>query len=544
MNSKWLRFCGVFGLVLLLFGFIGALLLGDFSQPLMLAHMAVGILLLLVWVITAGQSIKHASQAVSGRTARFSANLLLYSFVFLALLVAANWFGNRYNKRWDLTKEGVYSLADQSQQVAKNLADNLKIVAVTNVQGAEDPQSQDLVSLYAYANPAKITKEFLDPRTKPHLLDSYGLKPGNLIYLEYGQGEKKAVARLNDNSEEAITNGIIKLTRGAAKKVYFVKGHDEPDLEKDDAQGLKEFATAIENENLHYETLLLSQKDMVPEDASAVILVSPKKPLLQTEKDQLAKFVEGGGRLIMFGDPRTTTDVKEISAQFGIDVGDNVVIDQIQRLFAAPSLGAQPVIQDYLPHAITRGMTANNISIFNVASSVRIGAHKVEGATYSELMRSSPTAWGESKLDLIFDSPEPTAVLESDSDLVGPVTLAVAFEKKLDAGKQDQGEDKSDQKTVDQAIEKVSRLVVFGDSDWILNANIGVYSNRDLALNAVNWVVGEEGGISIRARSVGPSAAPIPQGTFTWILASSFLVPELILLYGLIVWWNRRFVAA
>lgn len=541
-NIKWLRFSGLFGLVLLLFGFLGALLMGDFTQPLMLAHMVIGLLLMLVWLITAGHTLRSAGQAVSGRTARFSANLLLYGFVFVALLVALNWFGNRYNRRWDLTKESVYSLANQSQQVAKNLQDNLKIVAVTNVQGADPEQVQDLVSLYSYANPGKVSSELLDPRTKPHLLDSYGIKPGNLVYLEYGTGEKKAVARLNDNSEEAITNGIIKLTRGAAKKIYFVKGHAEPDLQSEDAQGLKEFATAIENENLHFDTLLLSQKESLPEDAAAVILISPKKPLLQAEKDQLIKYVEQGGRLIMFADPRTTLDIKELAAKFGIEVGDNVVIDQIQRLFAAPALGAQPIIQDYLPHAITRGMTANNITIFNIASSVRASTHKVEGATYSELMRTSPTAWGESKLDLVFDSDDPSAILESDSDLVGPVPLAVAYEKKLTAAKPNT--DSTEDKPVEQAIESISRVVVFGDSDWILNANIGVYSNRDFALNAVNWSIGEEGGISIRARSVGPSAAPIPQSTFTWILASSFLIPELILVYGLIVWWNRRFVAA
>jgi hypothetical protein len=86
----------------------------------------------------------------------------------------------------------------------------------------------------------------------------------------------------------------------------------------------------------------------------------------------------------------------------------------------------------------------------------------------------------------------------------------------------------------------MSRVVVFGDVTWAQNGNLSAMGNRDMALNSINWTVGEEGGVAIGPKSIRASAAPIPQATFNVILALSFLGPELILLFGLFVWWRRR----
>jgi ABC-type uncharacterized transport system involved in gliding motility auxiliary subunit len=95
-------------------------------------------------------------------------------------------------------------------------------------------------------------------------------------------------------------------------------------------------------------------------------------------------------------------------------------------------------------------------------------------------------------------------------------------------------------KDEDASFKKMSRVVVFGDVTWIQNGSLSAMGNRDVALNSVNWVTGEEGGVAIGPKSMRASVAPIPQSTFNVILALSFLGPELILLFGLFVWWRRR----
>jgi ABC-type uncharacterized transport system involved in gliding motility auxiliary subunit len=121
-------------------------------------------------------------------------------------------------------------------------------------------------------------------------------------------------------------------------------------------------------------------------------------------------------------------------------------------------------------------------------------------------------------------------------DLAGPVSVAAAYERKLSPPKDPAAAVDS----TEVSFEKTARVVVFGDSDWIVNANIAIYANRDFVLNALNWVIGEEGGVTIRPRQMRFSNAPIQSDTFIWLLVLSFLVPELILILGLVIWWRRR----
>ena len=87
----------------------------------------------------------------------------------------------------------------------------------------------------------------------------------------------------------------------------------------------------------------------------------------------------------------------------------------------------------------------------------------------------------------------------------------------------------------------VARLVVFGNAMFANNQFIGQYFNRDFLLNTANWLVGEEGLISVRARTMRASRVQFTaqQGTLIFYL-SLLVLPELLLIAGLAVWWRRR----
>ena len=538
--SRWKGFAGILGAVIFLFGIFAGLIIQSFGEPLVLIHLGLGVLLLIVWLLSSGvRSLGLAGEVMRGRGVRFGANAILYTAVFAGLLVAANWFAHRYNKRLDLTEAGVYSLTSQSVQVLERLQKPLTLVGFAAGDPGEEIRGREILDLYRHHNPGRVKTEFVDPRAKPHLVDRYEMKPGNLLYIEYGEGAEKGVSRLNEITEEAITNAVIKLTRGEAKKIYYVEGHGEPGLEDGSERGLKLFAGAVQDEHLTVQGIILARQPVVPADAAAVFLVSPKKPLLPEEKETLVNYVNQGGRLFLFHDPRTTGDVTELAAKFGIEIGEDVIIDQIQRLFAGPALGAQPMVMTYGAHPITNSMSEQHVSVYNVASSVKKGTTGSGEGNYVELASTSPTAWAEKSLDRVFDADEPMAVFEP-GDLAGPVPLAVAWEKPIAPA----GEEASEGSTEEPKFEQMARVVVFGDSDWVLNSNLQVYANRDLALNVVNWLVGEEGGISVRPKSMRASLAPIDRSSFLLILALSFLIPELILLAGLVIWWGRRTVPA
>jgi|GEM_PF-251575 len=546
--KKWSGFLGLVGLLVLLFGVAGWYEFGlrgsaVFLKVLVLGHLILGTALVVLWLIT-----RDWHQVSVGRSTRFGINAVVYSLLFAALLAALNWLANRYDRRWDLTEEGVYSLAPQSRKIVEGLKKPLKLVAFKGNQFMRENQVRDLFELYEAQNRSKVTAEVVDPRTKPHLLETYEMKPGNLVYIEYGEGDKKQVSRLNEFSEEAITNAILKLTRGEAKKIYYVTGHGEPSLQDGSPRGLKAFHDAVGDEHLTLEEIVLGEKGAVPDDAAAVIVVSPVRPLLAAEKELLINYVEKGGRLLLMTDPRRPPDIAEVAEHFGITVDKNLVVDIVQRLFAAPALGAKILAHEYGFHAVTRNLREQDPVIFDMAVSVRPKSSSKDGGlekpVYTELVKSGPNAWGETNLALVFDAAKPSASREED-DIKGPVALAVAYEKKLsDGGKsKEQGDNQVDSVAGEREqaeFEKAGRLVVFGDSDWITNDGLGYYANRDLVLNTINWLVGEEGGITIRPRAMKASSTLISRSQYLAIFGGSLLIPELILILGMLVWWRRK----
>jgi ABC-type uncharacterized transport system involved in gliding motility auxiliary subunit len=87
-----------------------------------------------------------------------------------------------------------------------------------------------------------------------------------------------------------------------------------------------------------------------------------------------------------------------------------------------------------------------------------------------------------------------------------------------------------------------SRLVVVGDSDFIANELAAApLLNADLFLNMVNWVAQDENLISIRPREPEErSVIMTDQQRQNAFFLSLFIVPGIVIVTGVSVWWGRR----
>lgn len=528
-----LRFSGYIGSVLVAFGVLGSLIVGSFtSQPLVVFQLIVGALFLVIWVVTSGvSSVSKASQVIAGRSARFGYNAVLYTAVFVGLVVVANIFVLQNNERWDLTEQGVYSLSEKSVNVVKGLDKPLRLVAMDtskmmSLAGGVDPERvRELLDLYKYHNPKEVSFEIIDPRTKPVEVERLGMKQGNLLYLEYGEGAQSAISRINTVDEQSITNAIVKLTKGISKKIYYIEGHGEPDVGTDTESGMRSFKDALEDEHLTVEPLMLPRVGKIPEDAAVVMLAAPKLKLQPAEQEALVEYVNRGGRLVMLANPEDggNPEVQALAKRFNIEVGNDVILDaESQMFFGGPQIF---VAMGFSPHAITSKLSGRQPPVFSFASSVVAPKGEISGATYSELLKTGPNSWAERDITRLFDQADGKASF-GEEDLKGPVPIAVAMEKTVS-----QGGDKAP---------IVSRVVVVGDATWLRNDSFGSMGNRDLVLNIVNWVAGEEGSIAIGPKQMRRSMVQFSQATIKTILALSFLGPEIMLLLGLFIWWRRQ----
>jgi ABC-type uncharacterized transport system involved in gliding motility auxiliary subunit len=155
-------------------------------------------------------------------------------------------------------------------------------------------------------------------------------------------------------------------------------------------------------------------------------------------------------------------------------------------------------------------------------------------ATAFPLTRSLGTKNGDkTSVQKLFDSSDSSlATVKLNSDSVdtndpknkkGPLTMAAAGTYKT-------GKENSQ-----------GRFVVIGSSLWVANGFINFNGNRDLALNALNWLSSDEDLISIRPKEPEDRRITMTKSQMNWVRTTSqFLFPLAVVIAGFSVWWRRR----
>jgi len=495
-------------------------------------NFVIGAVLLAAALVSSLDTLRERMRSDEARRAsRYGTSALVGTALGIVLLGMLAFLSTRYHARWDWTEASTHSLSSQTLKLLEGMERDVEVTALYSAITA--PPARELLERYSYAS-ERFKVRFADPQAQPGLVRGLGISPeqleGGLIHITIGE-ESVEVKEL---SEEEITNAIVKLTRREQKKVYFLIGHNERPVEgegADDKEGLAFAGNALENENYQIHTLLLAAKGEVPEDADVVILAGPTRPLHDIEHRALDRYLERGGALFVLVDPRAKTDIYEDLTRWGVDVGDDVVVDRVQGLFGRP---VSPLAAQYGDHPITREL--RDATLFHVARSVRPRAGG-EG-DFTTLVLTGDASWGERDLDRFFETGN--AELGGD-DLDGPVPVAVAailgreVESEESAPEQEEGDDEASKE------ERRGRLVVIGDSDFAANKLIGEFRNRDLFVNAVNWLLGDVEAISIRPDPARASRMQLSGEQFLQIrYLSLFVLPEAIAVLGVFSWWLRR----
>ena len=509
---------GITGLVLILFGLLSHYftynpLEGFFSFGwYSLLHLAAGIACL-VWYFMSGSA--SLGQFVQQRSTRYGVNAALYSVFFIAVVAMLNFLGVRYHHRTDVSAQGVNSISEQSREVVKKLDEDVEIDAF--VDGGSDPVLEELFDAYAY-HTDRLKVRFIDPQVHPELAQEAGIS--QVPTLRIKQGDRSTLVNATD--EQSITNGIHRVTTRKRKKIYFVEGHGEPAIDDSkSADGFGMFATDLRNQNYLVDKLFLAEIDAIPEDADVVVTAAGRKEYFPREIALLEQYMRKGGHVLMLLEPRRGAKLAELASRFGVKAGNDVIVDQQLRLFQGVTLGLDPIISSYGDHPAVKSMKQR--TIMSLARSVQPATSPPKGIVVKTLASTARTSWAETDLDRLFRSSE--AQLD-DADLKGPVPVGVAasaFAK--DIGGEGDGE---------------FEMAVYGDVQLATNKYWHQLYNDSLVLSTIGWLAGEQELISIGPRAVRASRAHLtPAQARTVFYLSVLIIPEVILLCGIAVWWRR-----
>ncbi len=490
------------------------------------AQFVVGKLALGAIGVAAGFALGESGGArrfFTGRALHFGALTAVSVTALVAVLAVANWTAYERPRSWDLTKNHIFTLQEDTVRTLAGLKSDVKAIAVYRMDEEGYAQAEALLKRYAALSP-HFTYEMVDPYKSPEKARTYGIVSGGPRILLVS-GAQKAPASAPD--EQGITNALVKVTRSGSRKVYFTTGHGEPAPDSEDPRGYAEFAKGLAGEGYTVAPLSLMDKADVPADASVVIVAGARTRFLQGEADALERYAAKGGHLGIFLEPQADAGLDHLLATYGIEADDDVVVDPSP---AAQILGSpvSPIVHPSSAHAISREL-ADTALVFPTARSLVALTRAAVKPT--PLALTGREAWGETAVKGVFER----GVARRDAgEKVGPLPVAMAAEKPAE-----KGPEKGAGGTAGPAAG--SRVVVAGDGDFFTNKYLQLGGNRDFALNAVGWLAEQEDRITIRPRSREASVVMLTEAQAT---ALKFLtvdvLPVALLGLGLAVWTVRR----
>ncbi|MGZ5429131.1 MAG: Gldg family protein, partial [Thermoanaerobaculia bacterium] len=277
----------------------------------------------------------------------------------------------------------------------------------------------------------------------------------------------------------------------------------------------------------------------VPEGADLVVVAGPRSPFTEAEREVLKKYLDAGGRALLFldvefspGAGRTLSDfgLAPLLSSLGLTLDSDIVVDPKNAL---PMMGAETVFaKSYRAHPVTKLLTGMPV-VFPLARSVSVAKAPVAGWKATTLVETSADGWGETNLKDLERSSQPR---KDDKDVAGPVSLAAAVESDETPGAAAEVGAKPA-----EAPRKRARVVVFGDADWASNAGIANAANRLLLSSAANWALERESLVAIPPKSADQVAVTLTRRDIGQVaLVVMLLLPLASVAMGIAIWARRR----
>jgi len=456
------------------------------------------------------------TQFLKARQTKYAAYAAIYVLVVIAIIATANVLANRYDKSYDTTANKRYSLSDQTVKIVKGLKQDATITYFDQPRGFR--AAKDQLDLYSTLSP-KVHVKYVDADKENMLAREAGIKNYGTAIVQIGANKQEAKG-LN---EEGITGAFIRDLKNTTRTVCFVTGSGEHQIDDSGRSGYSQFKELLGKDEYVAKSINLLQKAEIPSDCTVLVVAGPSGDYQQPEVDAIKKFVEDGGRALFMLDPPLKVGRSEIAdndaltgvlKNWGVTLDKDLILD-MNPIGQLAGLGPQvALVTSYDSHPIVSEMKGTATG-FPLSRSMDV--KNGDKTTVQKLFGSSESSLATEKLN----SPE---VNPSDpKNKKGPLTIAAA-------GNYNTGKENSQ-----------GRFVVIGSSAWAANSFLRFNGNRDLALNAMNWLSSDEDLISIRPKEPEDRRITLTRAQMNWVrMTSQFLLPLIVVFAGVSVWWRRR----
>lgn len=451
--------------------------------------------------------------------------------VVAAFVIAlnVNWLARFQEKSWDVTEDGRNSLLPATVRALDTLQGRVRVYSflpdglrVRGVPVAEE--TRGLLQRFAEQDP-RVDVSFVDAEHAAELR-AEKKNPEEFLLVEY-QGRRAFIPaaalvaaperRARDGEPDAgvfdgenrLTRELLRLADPRMPNVYFTYGRRElsPEAGAYPERAASRFVRLLSASGMRVRQHAIARSGAVPPDCDVLVVAAPGLPFLAEEAEEIARYLERGGRLFVFAPAAgkefvaATDPLNALLFTLGGAFRDDIVRDERNNdngraLFP---LGRAKAAGEGAPE-----------TVFPMARSIRDNPRAFEnGWTVERMIESHP--------DAVAAAPGGGGVVGA----AGPFTFAY--------------------RAVKDAAGRGARVVVMSSGLIASDAGLGLGRNEGVVSGLMRWLAGREEEESLPERrwtdrGLAYSAAGLRAVLWIDLVA----LPLAWVLAGIFVWRARR----
>ncbi len=446
---------------------------------------------------------------------------------------------DRFNLSWDVTRDGVNTLSDQSLKIIEQLKageSSLELIGFFTDQ-MKKQEFERIISLYKSSG-APLRIEYVDPQEDPTRAISEKITAAETVLVKYQNQE----ARLIQFSEEKITNALLNVIKTKEKKVYFITGHGEKDIDATEVEGYSMMRDELISERYSVEKLSLLQAGKVPDDADLIIIAGPSYDFRQQEISLLEDALSKGIPLFTLVDAMTVVSkLAGMLETYGLKINNDFVVlkpddPRIQLIGQNNAIltkfdEASPATRDFAARSGVAMLVSNARSVSLLDENIK-NMNPISLASSADMNIAITNVQNASDLKQIDESR-----IKIDEFTVIAASTGMVGGEKLAQVKSDSDKDAADKPKSAREL----RLALAGSSYFASNIGAQRMENIDMFLNLVSYLLQDEDYISIRAKDIEASELNlVSAGSQFSLMFLSFIYPFVFLAFGVGHWLRRR----
>lgn len=445
------------------------------------------------------------------------------AMIFLAILVMINLVVGQFNRSFDTTKDKLFGLSSETQQVLDNMTSKVTIYTTSKTGSSDsigDRVEQVLTQYKQKSKVGSLNVENIDLYLHPDFAKNYNsedkpVSTGSIIVVSNDKYRVISESDYYDSEngqfsiESAITSAIQFVDTEELPAVYFVTGHGEAEPEN-----FSSLSKQMSLANYSVKTINLLE-DNIPTDCAVLMITPCSRDYSDVEAQKVKDYLTSAGRVYCIIGGIDTANCKNLMGiinSYGLTVNSGYIYEGDENSYMMYPYAVLPTVTE---NDITSQITEKGYKVLTVASQALENTEiKKKDVEINPLLTTSKKSY--------IKEGENTAVSKENGDKSGPFNVAVSVN------------DKSNN----------SKLIVTGCSYYLVEPNTDSMvngANSTFVISGLNWLNDQSDNIYISPKDIMTETIVVDEASAGKLKILAWaVIPAIIFVIGFAVWAVRR----